>query len=82
MRALFGIAELQSMMASAMQAARRSGVSSSWATATVDSALVSKTATVSTPMQTLIMLVSLRRELALLIATDAALVPQAGSGKL
>jgi len=35
MRALLGIAELHSMMASSMQAARRSAVSSSWANAKV-----------------------------------------------
>ena len=56
MRALFGIAELQSMMASAMHAARRSGVSASWASATVDKAAVSKAVPVSIAMQILMML--------------------------
>jgi hypothetical protein len=63
MRALFGIAELQSMMASAIQATRRSGVSSSWAIATVvGSAPKSKPTTASTPMRILIMMISRWRE--------------------
>jgi hypothetical protein len=58
MRALFGIAELQSMMASPMQAARRSAVSSSWANATVGSAPRSKPAAPSTLLRILIMTIS------------------------
>src|SRR6266851_6346643 len=61
MRALFGITELQSMTASPMQAARRSAVASSWATATVGSAARSKPAVASNPLRILVMTVSLGR---------------------
>ena len=57
MSALFGIAELQSMMASTMQAARRSAVSSSWANATVGSVPTSKPAAVIILLRSLIMTV-------------------------
>jgi hypothetical protein len=61
MRALFGIAELHSMTASAMQAARRAAVASSWANAAVGIAPMSKPAAASISMGILIMTISLGR---------------------
>ena len=60
MRALFGIAELHSIIASPMQAARRAAVASSWASAAVGSTPMSKPTAASIPLQLLIMTISLR----------------------
>src|SRR5262245_397336 len=58
MRALLGIAELHSMMASTMQAARRSAVASSWADAAVGSKPTSSAAVASNPLRILAMTIS------------------------
>jgi hypothetical protein len=58
MRALFGIAERHSMTASAMQAARRAAVASSWANAAVGIPPMSKPAAASISMGILIMTIS------------------------
>jgi hypothetical protein len=58
MRALFGIAELQNIRASAMQAVRRAAVSSSCANAAVGSTATSKPATATIPFRILIIAIS------------------------
>jgi hypothetical protein len=55
MRALFGIAEVHSKMASAMHAARLSAVSSSWANATVGRIAINKPTAGSIPQRNQLM---------------------------
>src|SRR4029077_13258576 len=77
MRALFGIAAMQKLSASPMQAPRSSAVGLlTLAAATVGSRLSSKPATPNSPMRILIMTVSLGRKLRHLTPTTSVVPPR------
>lgn len=83
MRALFGIAVMQRVIASPMQAARSSAVGLlTLASAAVESTLASKPATPNIVVRILIMTISLGRELALRHGTDDGCLcrPRPGTG--